>query len=287
MGPGSGSRAPRLRYAGVAAVVTLWGCVGAGMYRAGLGFFDERPISYLGTDPRSQPVFRAGLVVAALLVAGFAWFVRDRFRAPDSFLVATLIGLVGQVVVAVVPLSGPAFGPLSSGTAHAVHTTGGIVLGLSLPLLMWRFALGQVPGLGRALSYRLCWLEVVACALGLWLSASGRAPVAEIVPAAGFHLWIVVVTVWSRRDQRLWRERPGQDGSAGGRTSNTPVALTGLSLHARPGSDRTGTCGVAVSGAPGRPHTGRVVSGLAAPSQTHSSVGTLQSSQATRPASLR
>jgi len=179
-----------LRYAGLGAVATLWVCVGAGMYRTGLGFADERPVSYLGTDPRSALLFSGGLIVAALLVAGFAWFVWERFRAPNSFLAVTLIGLVGQVVAAVVPLEG-------HGVGRGVHTLGGIVLGLTLPALMWRFASGLPPGRRRAQAYGLCWLEVAACAAGIWLSRSGRAPIAEIVPALGFHLWIIVVTVWS------------------------------------------------------------------------------------------
>ncbi len=188
-----------LRYAGAAAVATLWVCVSVGMYRTGLGFFGDRPISYLGTDPRSAMVFRGGLLLAAGLMAGFAWFVFDWFAARRSFLVAFVVGLVGQVVAAVVLLSGP-------GASHAVHTAGGLVLGASLPILMWRFAAG-VPSGGRhsvrarsrrrIQSYGLYWFEVAACVAGVALSASMRAPIAEIVPALAFHVWVGVVTVWS------------------------------------------------------------------------------------------
>ena len=181
----------------MAAIATLWTSVGVGMWRTGLGFSDERPVSYLGTDTRSTLLFRAGLIVGAVLVAGFAWFVWDRFHSLDSFLVVTLIGLVGQVVAAVVPLSDAAYGPLPGGVARDVHVAGGLVLGASLPLLMWRFAAGQSPGRRRARSYALCGLEVAACVAGVVLSRGGRAPIAEIVPAWGFHLWIVVVTIWS------------------------------------------------------------------------------------------
>ena len=181
----------------MAAIATLWTSVGVGMLRTGLGFSDERPVSYLGTDTRSTLLFRGGLIVAAVLVAGFAWFVWDRFRSPDSFLAVTLIGLVGQVVAAVVPLSDSAYGPLPAGIARDVHVVAGLVLGASLPLLMWRFAAGQPPGRRRAWSYALCGLEVAACVAGVLLSRSGRAPIAESVPAWGFHLWIVVATIWS------------------------------------------------------------------------------------------
>ncbi len=183
----------QVRFAGAAAVVTLWLSVGFGMYRTGLDFLGDRPISYLGTDPRSAPVFRGGLMVAALLMAGFAWFVSNWFSAPRSFLVVFLIGLAGQVVAAVVLLTGP-------GSSHAIHNAGGLVLGASLPMLMWRFASGLPSGRGRRRrieGYGLCLLEVAACVAGVALSASMRAPVAEIVPALVFHLWVAVVTVWS------------------------------------------------------------------------------------------
>jgi len=179
-----------LRYAGLAAVVVLWVSVATGMDRAGLGFLDDRPISYLGTDPRSALVFRGGLIVAAGLMGGFSWFAFEQFSAPRSFLAAFLIGLAGQLVAAVVLLSGP-------GSSHAVHTAGGLVLGASLPILMWRFAPSSLGPRRRLVGYAMFWAEVVACAAGVALSASGRAPIAEIVPALVFHLWVTVVTVWS------------------------------------------------------------------------------------------
>jgi len=161
------------------------------MYRTGLGFFDDEPLSYLGTDPRSRSLFRGGLLCAAVLLAGFSWFAKERCSTPTSFLAASLIGLGGQVVAAVVPISG-------TGAAYAVHTTAGLVLGISLPVLMWRFAAGQPPGRGRQESYGLFWLEAAACAVGVELSRSMRAPIAEVLPACAFHLWIAVVTVRSR-----------------------------------------------------------------------------------------
>ncbi|MGI8777564.1 MAG: hypothetical protein ACR2LJ_09300 [Acidimicrobiales bacterium] len=181
----------QLRYAGLAAVVVLWVSVATAMYRAGLGFLGDRPISYLGTDPRSALVFRGGLIVAAGLMAGFSWYAFQRFSAPRSFLAASLIGLVGQVVAAVVLLSGP-------GSSHAVHTAGGLVLGASLPILMWRFAAASALGQRRRIAgCALFLLELVACAAGVALSISGRAPIAEIVPAFAFHLWVAVVTFWA------------------------------------------------------------------------------------------
>lgn len=189
-----------LRFAGVAAVAVLWTTVGVGMWRTGLAVTDDRPISYLGTDPRAMVLFRGGLIVATVLLVGFAWVVERRLARPTGFFVVFLVGMVGQAVVATVPIAG-------EGASHAVHTTGGIVLGLSLPLLIWRFAAGQSPGRWRRQSYGLTWLEVAGVVAGVALSRARRAVIAEVLPAVVFHLWIIVVTVrW-----RAWRQAPVDD----------------------------------------------------------------------------
>lgn len=179
---------PLLRFAGVAAVAVLWTTVGLGMWRAGLGVADDRPISYLGTDTRSMVLFRGGLMVATVLLVGFAWAVHRRLPRATGFLAVFLIGMAGQAVVATVSIAG-------EGVSHAIHTTGGIILGLSLPVLMWRFAAAQPPGRWRRQTYALMWLEVAGVVVGVALSNAGRAVVAEVVPAVGFHLWIIVVTL--------------------------------------------------------------------------------------------
>ena len=175
-------------------MAVLWATVGIGMHRSGLSPGDDRPISYLGTDTRTAPLFRIGLVGAAILLSGFAWKVSRRLARPTGFLTAFLVGMGCQVVVAVVPIDG-------DGASHAVHSSAGIALGLSLPLLMWRFAASQEAGPWREKSYALLWLEVAACVLGVALSRAGRATLAEALPACLFHLWIIVVTrLWP-----LWR----------------------------------------------------------------------------------
>lgn len=163
--------------------------MGLGMRRTGLGFSDDRPLSYLGTDPRSLVLFRGGLLVAAVLLVAFAWSVHREGSPAAGFLPAFLVGQAGQVVAALVPIDG-------AGGADEVHTTAGIVLGLSLPVLMWRYAAGQRPGAHRSRAYTLVWVEVAACVAGVVLSRAMRAPLAEAVPATGFHLWIAVVTGW-------------------------------------------------------------------------------------------
>ena len=168
------------------------------MVRAGLGVGDDRPISYLGTDPRGIVLFRVGLLVAALGFSVFAVEVGRHLARPASFLVVFLGGQACQVVVALVSIAG-------RGTTHSVHTAAGILLGLSLPLLIWRYAAAQPPGRWRRLSYGLMALEVGGCVVGVALSVAGRAVVAEVTPAIVFHLWVVVVTGFGPQ----WRSGPG------------------------------------------------------------------------------
>ena len=167
------------------------------MWQAGLDVTDDRPISYLGTDPSTMALFRGGLIVATVLLVGFAWAVERRLARPTGFFGVFLVGMAGQAVVATVSIAG-------EGALHAIHTTGGIVLGLSLPLLMWRFAAGQPSGRWRRQSYGLMWLEVAGVVAGVALSRAGRAVMAEVLPAIVFHLWVFVVTArW-----RAWCHAP-------------------------------------------------------------------------------
>ncbi len=191
----------RLRDTGPAAVLILWTTLAAGSLLAAFDLFGDRPLSYLGTEPASALLFSGGLAAAALLLVGFHHYVRDRFPVPSTFSLAMLVGMAGQLVAAVVPIGG-------DGLAHRVHTTSALVLGASLPVLMWRFAAGQPGGLWRHLGYGFFWAEAVACAVGLWLSARSVAPLAEILPAAVFHAWVLVVAFGPR-------SRPLRSGHAG------------------------------------------------------------------------
>jgi len=191
-----------LRYTGVAAVVTIWTTLTAATALSGFDVLGEDPVSYLGTEGASTAaLFTVGLAATALLLAAFHRYVRARYPVAAGFSLAMLAGLAGQMVAAFVPIGGdPA--------VHRIHTSSALVLGLSLPLLMWRFAAGQPPGPWRRLAYRLFWAEVVACAVGLYLSARHVAPVAEILPAAVFHAWVFTVTLAGPRDRRPETRRP-------------------------------------------------------------------------------
>ncbi len=174
-------------YAGVAAVATAWTTLLTAMALSRFDVLGPDPLSYLGTDPRSSVLFTIGLAVPALLFTAFHFQVRRRYPASTGFSVVMLLGLAGQMVAAFVPIGGDP-------TAHRIHTVCALALGISLPLLMWRFAASQPPGGWRRLSYRLFWAEAAACAVGLWLSANSIAPVAEILPGIVFHVWVFTVT---------------------------------------------------------------------------------------------
>lgn len=197
-----------LRYSGVAAVVVLWTTLSVGSAGAGFDLLGERPLSYLTEEPEAGLLFGAGLVLAAVLLVGFHRYVRSRYRVTPSFSWVMLVGLAGQVVAGLVPIGG-------DGVAHAVHTNSALVLGASLPVFMWRFAASQPVGGWRRTSYALFWAEAVACVVGLVLSNVGIAPLAEIVPATVFHLWIVVLTFGPRAQPRS--NDAEAVGSAGGR----------------------------------------------------------------------
>lgn len=175
------------QYAGIAAVATVWGTLLSATVLAGFDLLGPEPLSYLGTQDRSAALFTTGLAVPAVLLAVFHGEVRRRLPTGRGFSTAMLVGLAGQVVAAFVPIGG-------DGGAQRVHTTSALVLGASLPVLMWRFAAAQPAGRRRRLSYGLFWAETLACGAGLYLSSRGLAPVAEILPGAVFHVWVLAVT---------------------------------------------------------------------------------------------
>ncbi|MEA2826326.1 MAG: hypothetical protein QOG43_765 [Actinomycetota bacterium] len=197
-----------LRYTGVAAVATVWTTLLTASAVSGFDLLGPDPLSYMGSDPRAATLFTIGLAVPAILLAAFHHDVRRRYPVGAGFSVAMLGGLAGQMVAAFVPLGG---GP----AAHRIHTAFALALGVSLPLLMWRFAAGQQPGPWRRLAYRLFLAEAAACAAGLYLSARSIAPLAEILPGIAFHTWVFVVTFRSQPEARAHaggRARPAQEG---------------------------------------------------------------------------
>ena len=178
------------RFAGIAGVAVLWTMLGAAMWRGGFPVLGARPLSWMVADPASAGLFRGALIASAVLFVVFHGSVRSRFRAGPAFSFAMLGGMACQVTAAVVPIDG-------GGAATRAHTIAALALGLSLPVLMWTFAASQPPGRWRRSAWILFAVEVAAGAAGVLLSRLAVAPLAEILPAAGFHLWIIVVTLTS------------------------------------------------------------------------------------------
>ncbi|MGI8684616.1 MAG: hypothetical protein ACR2MO_05940 [Acidimicrobiales bacterium] len=176
------------RYAGLAAVALLWSTLGIASLRSGFPLTGPRPLSWLAADADAAVLYGIGLAGGAGLLLVFHGYVRANFPSGRrSFSMAMVAGLAGQTIAAVVPIHG--------GTvAHTVHTVAALTLGASLPALMWRFAVEQPAGAWRQRCVRLAWLETAACVVGVVLSRRSVAPLAEILPAAVFHLWIAAVT---------------------------------------------------------------------------------------------
>lgn len=221
----------RLRYTGVLAVAVLWTTLPAASALAGFDLLGGDPISYLGTQGPSAALFTAGLAVSAVLLVAFHRYVRERYRVAPAFSVAMLVGLAGQLVAAFVPIGGDA-------AAHRIHTTSALVLGASLPVFMWRFAAAQPVGPWRRAAYVLFWVEAAACAAGLYLSSIGVAALAEVLPAAAFHTWILVLTLRGGAERgSLWpapaASRPGHGPGAASQAlirsspSSVPCAAAG------------------------------------------------------------
>ena len=203
-----------LRYTGVAAVVTLWTTFTAATMAASFDLLGDEPLSYLGTRPPSRLLFTAGMALGAVLFVAFHAHVRRTYPTSPAFSVALLVGMAGQLVAAFVPIGGDP-------TAHRVHTTFALILGASLPLFMWRFAAAQARGPGRRLAYALFWAEAAACVAGLTLSAAHVAPLAEILPAAVFHAWVLVLTA------QPFTPYPVRTAAAFGNTADAALTRSG------------------------------------------------------------
>lgn len=178
------------RWSGVAGVIVLWAAIGLAMQRAGLSLVDVRPISYLGVLPDTAWLFSGGLLVSAGLFIAFAYYVRRHFRVYNRFLTYFLIGMTGQIVAAIIP-----YGEQSD--LRLVHTVAAYFLAFSLPLLIQQFKQSQLRSPKLPIYQWLLYLEGVAfvVGLGLFIFTKGIAPLGEALPAMGFHLWIITVSI--------------------------------------------------------------------------------------------
>lgn len=203
----------RARYSGLAAIGVLWAGTALAVTRTGFPLLGEHALSHLANDPRGDIAFSGALATSALLFAIFAVNARDRFNAGNAFVAVMSLGMAGQFVAALVPIGDP-------GRANWVHVSSALLLGASIPVFQLAFALRQAPGTWRRVALALFALQVVASLVGVWLSARGVAPLAEILPAATFHLWVAALTVKPRieRSEVPYDTRPTFDlvGQASG-----------------------------------------------------------------------
>lgn len=186
----SNSLVQPMRWTGIAAVATLWSTQLVLISTAEFDVVGDRALSYLALEPDIGYLFGIGLMVSAVLFATFQRYLRHQYRLGATFSSIMFVGMSGQFIAGVVPIGG-------TDTGSRVHVAAALVLGASIPLLMWRFAADQPPGDWRRWCYRLLWLDVAACATGVALSHIQVAPLAEIVPALAFHAWVAMVTLGS------------------------------------------------------------------------------------------
>lgn len=174
--------------AGVAGVFILWTGTLVSMSRAHLGLLDNRPVSFLGTDPSSRLIFSSSLILSAILFINFAFYVQRTFQVNNRFLKYFLIGQVCQIILAISP-----YGETAKGVIHLIAA---FTLAFSLPLLIKQFTISQHDKQHHKLYLGLLRFEQVGfiIGMGLFIFSKGLAPLGEAMPAIGFHLWIFVVT---------------------------------------------------------------------------------------------
>lgn len=189
-------------YSGVLGVAVIWGALLAGILRAGLRLTGSSPLSDLGINPASDWLFSGGLLVSAGLFILFAFYVRRHFNVHNRFLTYFLIGQAGQIVAAIFP-----YGQQSN--YRTVHTVAAFTLALSLPFLMREFAHSQTRQPGHSLYRKLLYFELATfvIGMGIFTLTNSVAPIGQALPAVGFHLWIIVISLTPRRPLQVNNER--------------------------------------------------------------------------------
>lgn len=186
------------QFAGIAGVLVLWTTISIGMVRAHLGLIDNRPISFLGVYQPTKLLFTFGLVVSGILFLLFASYLAKQYKVRNNFLKYFIIGQVGQIIAGVIPDS-------PHTTYKIVHTIAGFILAFSLPFLIREFAISQKGSKYKAIYDGLFKLELVLfiIGIGLFISVNGVAPLGEILPTLGFHLWVIALSYISIKSSYL------------------------------------------------------------------------------------
>lgn len=173
-----------LRLSGVAGIAVIWVGVSIALVLAHMSIFAHKPLSYLGIQPVSATLFNGSVFASAVLFIAFGLYIYKHYKTSPSFLVAFFAGQICQLIVALVPVEG-------TPTQHAVHTDFGLALGLSLPVLIWRFYKAQTNPAIRMTARTFSYVELGLCITGVLLSKNGIGVLAEVLAAAGFHGWII------------------------------------------------------------------------------------------------
>lgn len=179
-----------LSLSGVLGIIVLWAAVITGMRRAHLGLVDARPLSYLGVYTNTAQLFTAGLLISSLLFICFAFFVHRYWGTNNRFLFYFLIGQIGQIIAAIAPYG-------ANSRYKLIHTIAAFVLAFSLPFLIRAFEQSQISRKNHKLYQILVRLEVATfiIGMGIFTMTEGIAPLGEALPAIGFHIWIIVLTI--------------------------------------------------------------------------------------------
>lgn len=175
-------------YTGLVAVAMIWAGTLISMYRTGLGLLDDRPISFLASDPASRLLFVSSLIMSAVLLIIYGLYINRQFKVNNKFLKYLVAGQIGQIILAVSPYGETPIG--------VIHLLAAFTLAFSLPLLIKQFAISQNQSPYHRTYQYLLRIEQVSfvIGIGLFIFARGLAPLGEAMPAVGFHLWIIVVT---------------------------------------------------------------------------------------------
>jgi hypothetical membrane protein len=178
------------KYSGILGVLIIWLGIGAAMFIARLGLFSNLPISSLGVNPKTSVLFSLSLLTSAALFIKFAFYVRQKFKVKNRFLTYFMIGQFGQIIVALVPYG-------NNSRYKLIHTIAAFTLAFSLPFLIGQFYFSQSNSKFKSLYKSLLILEVglFVVGIGAFVFAKGVAPLGEILPTMGFHLWIITVSV--------------------------------------------------------------------------------------------
>ena len=188
----------KFRYFGIVGIILLWVGTIIGMLRSGLSLVDTRPISYIGVATDSALFFNSLLFLSAVCFVLFGVYLYKSIGLNKSFLLVFLIGQIGQMIAAILPYGGQ---------YKIVHTVAAFTLATAIPIFMYIFSKSKSLGNFKTSARRLFIAELIFFTVGIstFIFIDGISPIAEILPALPFHLWIILITVWIQKKETWTR----------------------------------------------------------------------------------